>query len=201
MSKEPEKYVRKKIRKRRKPMSEEQKAAAVERLAKAREKRMRENPPTYKNIAKSVLELPEDDALHMSKVKNWIKHHRELAAIERKNHRAGVKGALAKQLRAEGYVRNMQRYLESGEWCDLFWGQEGQNKMRSVCLTPAYDSDGNIKRTYGTFYPDIGYVWGVPEDQGGVPEGMNISDIKAPESPKVSQPIAAGLSNLEEFFG
>ena len=46
MAKEPENYVRKKIRKPRKPMSAEQKAAAVERLAKAREKRMLENPPT-----------------------------------------------------------------------------------------------------------------------------------------------------------
>ena len=36
----------KKVRKKRKPMSPEQRAAAAERLAKAREKRMKENPPT-----------------------------------------------------------------------------------------------------------------------------------------------------------
>ena len=135
MAKEPEEYVRKKIRKPRKPMSPEQKAAAVERLAKAREKRMLENPPTYKNIAQSVLDLPDDDPLHMSKVKVWIKNQRDIASVERKNHRAAVKGALAKQLRAEGYARSMQRYLESGEWGDMFWGEEGQNKMGSVCLT------------------------------------------------------------------
>lgn len=195
MSKEPEKYVRKKIRKPRKPMSPEQKAAAVERLAKAREKRMRENPPTYKNIAQSVLDLPDDDPLHMSKVKVWIKNQKEIASIERKNHRAGVKGALAKQLRAEAYSRNMQRYLESGEWSDMFWGEEGQNKMRSICLTPAYDKDGNIKRTHGTFYQDLGYVWGVPEDKGGMP--ANWTESKPQETQKI---IGAGLSNLEDFF-
>ena len=42
----------KKIKRRRKPMSVEQRIAATERLAKAREKRLRENPPQYKNIAK-----------------------------------------------------------------------------------------------------------------------------------------------------
>ena len=195
MAKEPEEYVRKKIRKPRKPMSPEQKAAAVERLAKAREKRLLENPPTYKNIAQSVLDLPDDDPLHMSKVKVWIKNQRDIASVERKNHRAAVKGALAKQLRAEGYARSMQRYLESGEWGDMFWGEEGQNKMGSVCLTPAYGADGNIKRTQGTFYQDLGYVWGVSEDQGGQPE------FGVVETSQESQEIVgAGLSNLEEFF-
>ena len=39
-----------KIRKKRKPMSAEQREAAAERLKLAREKRMKNNPPTYKNI-------------------------------------------------------------------------------------------------------------------------------------------------------
>ena len=39
-----------KTRKRRKPMTEEQKKAAGERLALAREKRLKENPPQYKSI-------------------------------------------------------------------------------------------------------------------------------------------------------
>ena len=37
----------KKFKKPRKPMSVEQRIAATERLAKAREKRLRENPPQY----------------------------------------------------------------------------------------------------------------------------------------------------------
>ena len=201
MAKEPEKYVRKKIRKPRKPMSAEQKAAAVERLAKAREKRMKENPPTYKNIHQKVLDLPEDDPLHMSKVKEWIKHQREIASVEGKNDRAGVKGALAKKISAEGYARNMQRYLESGDWCDMFYGKDRQSKMRGVCLTLAYHPDGSPKRTHGVFYPDIGYVWGVPEDEGGVPAGWAEGSEPAPAVQENAEIVGAGLSNLEDFFG
>ena len=197
MAKEPEKYVRKKIRKPRKPMSAEQKAAAVERLAKAREKRMLENPPTYKNIHQNVLDLPTDDPLHMSHVKEWIKHQREIASAEGKNDRAGIKGALAKKIMAEGYARNMQRYLESGDWCDMFWGKDRQNRMGEVCLTLAYDAQGNPKRTQGVFYPDLGYVWGVSEDKGGMPADWGDTQEAAVEQPIV----AAGLSNLEDFFG
>ena len=45
-----------KPRKKRKPMTAEQKQAAGERLAKAREKRLLENPPQYKSIHPSVVE-------------------------------------------------------------------------------------------------------------------------------------------------
>ena len=48
-----------KTRKKRKPMSEEQKAAAAERLAIAREKRLKENPPQYKSIMETYLRTGE----------------------------------------------------------------------------------------------------------------------------------------------
>ena len=64
MAKEPEPFVRKKIRKPRKPMTAEQKAAAAERLRIAREKRMKENPPQYKNIHPDVLALDPEHPLH-----------------------------------------------------------------------------------------------------------------------------------------
>ena len=49
-----------KVRKRRKPMSEEQRAAAAERLAIARRKKVAKNPPKYKNVHPSVLAKPDD---------------------------------------------------------------------------------------------------------------------------------------------
>ena len=52
-----------KIRKKRKPMTPEQRAAAGERLAKARAKRQAANPPQYKYIHESVLARGEDDPL------------------------------------------------------------------------------------------------------------------------------------------
>ena len=148
-----------KQKKRRKPMSEEQKVAAAERLAKAREKRLKENPPEYKSIHPSVLERGEDDPWHHLKVKKWIKTQKGLLAAERAAKRANVKGSIAKVASIEGYIRNMERYLRDGVWLDLFWGEYQQNKTKNVCLVMAYHPDGTPKRSVGTWYPDIGCEW------------------------------------------
>ena len=50
----------KKIRRKRN-LTPEQKQAAAERLALAREKRLKDNPPQYKNIHEDVLKLDDDD--------------------------------------------------------------------------------------------------------------------------------------------
>jgi len=153
----------KKYRKKRQ-MTDEQKAAAAERLAKAREKRLRENPPEYKNIAPNVLALSPDDTLSMQNVKEWIKTQKELAARYRREDRQGIKGSAAKQIQAESYVRNMQSYLANGTWNDLYYGEFQQNKIGQVCVKMAYDKDGNPKRQNGVFYPDINKIWGVDSE-------------------------------------
>ena len=148
-----------KQRKRRKPMSAEQKVAAAERLALAREKRLKENPPEYKSIHPSVLERGEDDPWHHKKVKEWIKTQKGLLSAEKANKRANVKGAIAKVASIEGYIRNLETYLRTGTYLDLFWGEYQQNKTKRVCLVMAYNPDGTPKRCVGTWYPDIGCEW------------------------------------------
>jgi len=170
MAKEPAKYERKKVRKPRKPMTAEQKAAATERLRLAREKRAKDNPPEYKNIHPTVLALDKDDPLSMDRVKDWIKTQRVIISEERKNLRNGIKGSEAKVARAEGYARQMQRYLEDSVWTDGFYGEHGTLRMNQICTTLAYEANGDPKRTYGVFYPDLGYVYGVSEERGGKPE-------------------------------
>jgi len=152
--------VVKKYRKKRQ-MTEEQKQAAAERLAKAREKRLSDNPPQYKNIHPSVLELTEEDELNMHNVKRWIKTQKELAAKYRHEDRQGIKGAASKAAQAEGYARSMQNYLNTGTWTSMYWGEFQENKMGWACVVMAYDKDGNPKRTHGVFYPDINRFWGV----------------------------------------
>lgn len=185
MAKEPKAYERKKIRKPRKPMTAEQKAAATERLRLAREKRAKDNPPVYKNIHPSVLALDKDDPLSMDRVKEWIKTQRGVVSEERKNVRNGVKGADQRLTRAEGYARMMQRYLEDSVWTDAFYGEHGTLRMNQVCTTMAYYPNGEPKRTQGVFYADLGYVYGVSEERGGKPE------YEAPLEP---------VSSLEEFL-
>ena len=165
MAKEELPRERKKIRKARKPMTEEQKAAAVERLAKAREKRAAANPPTYKNIHPDVVAIPDDGYLSLTKVRKWIKHNRDLLKEERANLRAGVKKSEANVKSLEGYIRNMDRYLRDGDWSDNFFGEDQQNRTKWRCVAMAYDADGNPKRTHGVYYDDLGYVWGLEPEE------------------------------------
>lgn len=149
-----------KVRKKRKPMTEEQKAAAAERLAKAREKKAAGDPNYGQSgIHESLRNLPDDYPLHPKKVKVWIKTQKDLANAERKSVRQGIKGALARQGVHEGYVRNMKTYLRSGDWIDMFYGEHQEHKIRYRCVALAYDKDGNPKRNVGTFYPDINMIW------------------------------------------
>ena len=149
-----------KVRKKRKPMTEEQKAAAAERLAKAREKKAAGDPNYGQSgIHESLRNLPDDYPLHPKKVKVWIKTQKDLANAERKSVRQGIKGALARQGVHEGYVRNMKTYLRSGDWIDMFYGEHQEHRIRRRCVALAYDKDGNPKRNVGTFYPDINMIW------------------------------------------
>ena len=148
-----------KPRKRRKPMTAEQKAAAAERLAVAREKRAKANPPKYTNIHPTVVALPDDNPLSMKSVQGWIKTQKELLSIARGDIRRKIKGAEARVASHEGYIRNLQRYLRDGDYCDDFYGEHQQSKVKWRVLTMAYNPDGTPKRTIGHWYPDIGCEW------------------------------------------
>ena len=148
-----------KQRKRRKPMSPEQKAAAAERLAKAREKRAKENPPEYKSVHPDVLAKGDEHAWSHINVKKWIKTQKELLTIARGDVRRKIKGAEARVSSISGYIRNLELYLRSGTYIDMFWGEHQQNKCKTVCLVMAYNPDGSPKRNVGTWYPDISCTW------------------------------------------
>ena len=118
-----------KPRKKRKPMTAEQKKAAGERLAKAREKRLAENPPQYKNIAPEVLAIPDDGFMSMKKVRQWIKTQKDIASSsEKASRRHGIDTKIknqerAKGLNARGYIRWLNNYLESGIFAGEFIGE------------------------------------------------------------------------------
>ena len=94
----------KKTRKPRKPMTEEQRLAAAERLRKAREKRMKENPPEYKNVHPSVLRRSEKDPLNFLAVKDWIAINKMKLSEAKKQQRKGEKGAENLVSSISGYI-------------------------------------------------------------------------------------------------
>lgn len=153
----------KKVRKRRKPMTAEQKAAAAERLAKAREARAKANPPVYKNINDSVLALEDDHALSLDSIKRYIKTSQEKLKAERANMRSKdnkiANKAIAQVHSLQGYIRNLQTYLRTGTYIDMFYGEHQEKPIKAICVRMAYYPDGMPKRNVGVFYPDINMEW------------------------------------------
>ena len=164
---------KKKIRKRRKPMTEEQKQAAAARLEKAREARAAKNPDYGQSgIHPTLRNLPDDHPAHPKKVRQWIKTQKELAESERKSAKQGVKGAYSKQCNHEAYVRNLVKYLRDGDYVDMFYGEYMEHNIKRKCVAMAYESDGTPQRDVGVWYPDLGtYTQEMyNEDRGGVSE-------------------------------
>ena len=149
-----------KKRKPRKPMSEEQRVSAAARLEKAREKRKANNPDYgLSGIHESIRDLSDEHPVAPKKVKRWINTQKELAAAERSAVRQKIKGALAKQLYHEGYIKQMTIYLKTGDWISMFYGEYQQSKVRWRCYSLAYNENGDPKRDVGIFYPDMGCVY------------------------------------------
>lgn len=119
----------KKVRRKRKPMTEEQRVAAAERLEIAREKRFEKNPPKYKNVHPSVLAKPEDHTFSLKNVRQWINTQKGLLQKYKSDVRANVKGSIAKVASTEGYIRHCESYLSGGCWIDDFCGEHQETKV------------------------------------------------------------------------
>ena len=159
----------KKPRKKRKPMTPEQRKAAAERLAAAREKRLKDNPPKNTSVHESVRSLPDDDPLSLKNVREWIKIQKDLRSSYQKQVRQKVKGAEWQHTQADTYVKNMENYLRTGEWMNLFYGEHQEHRIKHICRALAYHHTGKYaglaKRTVGVYYPDIGCEWTVEMDR------------------------------------
>jgi hypothetical protein len=143
----------KKPRKKRK-LTDEQKQALVERMAKARESR---EPAKNLSIDESIRDLPADHPLNPNDVKKWIAEQKEfLKGLGRDAKDSKDANIRRTYWDTETYIFNLQRYLSDGVYRDHRYGSEKQNRIRQICTTLAYYPDGTPKRTPGVFYPDIG---------------------------------------------
>ena len=172
---------KKKVRKKRKPMTEEQKQAAAERLEKARAARAAKNPNYGQSgIHESLRDLPDDAPINPKKVKQWIKTQKELASMERRNEKAKVKGTTDRRMSHEAYVRNMQRYLRDGDWIDFFYGEHQEKKIRYICRGQAYywtgPKKGEPKFDVGTYYPLLGTVYS--QEMYDADNGVEDADVQ-----------------------
>ena len=116
-----------KPKKKRKPMTEEQRKAAAERLAIARSKKA---PSENTSIHPTVLALPDAHHLSAKKVKEWIKSNREMMSSYRTQMRKEVKGARARYHDLEGYIRFMKHYLKHGDWISDVYGEHQEKRIK-----------------------------------------------------------------------
>ena len=121
------------MRKKRK-ITFEQREALIERLAKARAAK---GDPEYKNIHPKVLALPEDHPLSLQNCKYYIKTQQSLMSRYKSEIKNDIKGAKGKYHQCEGYIRNIQTYLKTGTWVDMFYGELQQYLMGWRTVVPA----------------------------------------------------------------
>ena len=171
--------------KKKRKLSEEHKEKLRARLAEMRAKK---KPAEYKNIAKSVLDLPDDDKYSMKNVKEWIKESKDQVAAFNKTARS-MKIAPQDKQKAQNaadakkaYIRYCEHYLKTGDWIGMFSGKEETNMVVPKCTAMAYYSDGTPKRTVGVWYPDIEMVW---------TKGMDERDYAHIREGVVSDPLSA----------
>jgi len=149
------------VKKKRK-LSEEAKQKLRDRLAVMRANK---KPAEYKNVAKSVLALPDDDKYSFKNVKAWIRKSKDLVAEYNKTARSMRVAPLEKQKAAaavdhkKAYIRYCEYYLKTGDWISTLSGEDETNPVIPKCVAMAYYEDGTPKRSAGVFYPDINMVW------------------------------------------
>ncbi|NWJ57781.1 hypothetical protein HX858_08590 [Marine Group I thaumarchaeote] len=148
--------------KKKRELSEEAREKMRTRLAAMRAKK---KPADYKNVAKSVLALPDDDKYSFKNVKKWIKHSKDLVLEYNKIARSRVSSSQEAQKASNAadhkkvYIRELEYYLNSGDFISYFSGQDEATKVIPRCVSMAYYDGGTPKRSVGVFYPDINTVW------------------------------------------
>ena len=121
----------------RRKMTPEQREAASERLRLAREKRLRENPPKYSNIHPSVLALADEHPFSRVSVVKYIKTQKDQLSSLRAAVRNKVKGAIADEASCKAYIRHCETYLRGGDWCDDFYGEYQEKRVKWVTVVPS----------------------------------------------------------------
>jgi hypothetical protein len=148
--------------KKKREISEEAREKMRARLAVMRAKK---KPADYKNIAESVLALPDDDKYSFKNVKEWIHHSKDLVLEYNKTARSRASSSQEAQKASNAadhkkvYIRDLEHYLKTGDWISYFSGQDENQKVIPRCVAMAYDEQGRAKRSEGVFYDDIATVW------------------------------------------
>ena len=115
-----------KVRKKRKPLTEEQKEKARENLAKARAAR---GITGTKNVHPDVLALPEDHTFCYANVKEWLDFNKDkLKSIKGQADSKNSSERMEYQV-TQTYVKNLQTYIKDAVWNDCRFGRDREGTV------------------------------------------------------------------------
>tara|TARA_R110002126_G_scaffold30837_3_gene100200 strand:+ start:118 stop:861 length:744 start_codon:yes stop_codon:yes gene_type:complete len=106
-----------------------------------------------------IVALDKDHFLSEEKVREWAETAKKYISANKKDAEGKDPHRRIALQNAETYLANIRTYLRTGIWNDLFYGENREKKTMWVCKSLAYDENGIVKRTVGTYYPDIGMIW------------------------------------------
>ena len=115
-----------------------------ERMAALRAKR---KPPKLKGVHPSVLALPDDNTFSHKNIKKWIETQQGIVKaagmIERSRNRDVPQKERDRKMReryaAQGYITSMQRYLRTGDWDNMYFGEYEEHLTKWKVVAPAGD--------------------------------------------------------------
>ena len=109
------------------------------------ELRAKKKPPKLTSVHPSVVELPDDHMLSYKKIKKWIESQEGKARSAGQTERSKSSemrqkkrdAAMRERMDAQGYVRAMKRYLKTGDWDNIYYGEHEQNLIKWKVIAPA----------------------------------------------------------------
>ena len=123
-------------------MTKEEKREKVnKRMAALRAKR---KPPKLANVHHTILALPDDDTLSYVNVRKWITTQEGIAKaaglVERSRSseipQRQKDKAMRTRLGAQAYIRAIKRYINSGDWSTMYYGEFEDQLMQWVTVAP-----------------------------------------------------------------
>ena len=107
--------------------------------------RAKKNPPKMTGVHPSVLELPDDNVFSYKNVKKWIDTQQGIVKsagmLERSRNREMPQKekdkAMRQRMGAQGYITSMKRYLRTGDWDNLHYGEYEDKLVKWKVIAPA----------------------------------------------------------------
>ena len=109
------------------------------------ELRARKKPPKMAGVHPSILEKGDDYFLSYKKIKKWIETQEGKARSAGQTERSKSSemsnkkrnAAMRERMDAQGYIRAMKRYLRTGDWDNMYYGEHEQNLTKWKVIEPA----------------------------------------------------------------